>query len=160
MNIALYYPIRSEIDVIVIFKSLNNKLNKNTGLLLKNKFKINFLYSLPVMTEGRNLKFFEFKSEESLIENSLKIKEPKKELTQETIPDIIVTPLLAFDKNKYRLGYGKGCYDTTFINLKKQNLNFISMGIAYEEQVFQNDLPKEAHDCQLDYIITQDKIYV
>lgn len=161
MNIALYYPFRSEINVIKVFDCLKDKLNENFELRSEHELsKIVFDYSLPVMTEERNLKFFEFKNEENLVENSLKIKEPNKEKCKEVIPNVIITPLLTFDKNKNRLGYGKGCYDSTFIEFKNQNVNFISIGIAYEEQLYDYDLPTEQHDRQLDYLITQERIYL
>jgi len=155
----LYYPIKSEINVIKIIKSLYKQLNNPPENLDKTK-KFEFSYSLPVMTDRRTLKFFEFISEDDLVENNFKVKEPNQLNSKQIIPDIIITPLLAFDQNKYRIGYGKGFYDNTFIELSKNNIKFISIGIAYEEQFFPYDIPREEHDFHLDYIITQENIYL
>jgi len=114
---------------------------------------------LPVISESRNLKFYDFSSELDLIEKNFNVKEPNPEVAKEIFPEVIITPLLAFDNNKNRLGYGKGYYDNTFLELKKKKIDFISIGIAYQEQLFPDGLPIEEHDFTLDYIVTPDKIY-
>ena len=47
------------------------------------------------------------------------------------IPDLIMVPLVAFDKQLNRIGYGKGYYDRSLRKIKKKNKNEISLGIAY-----------------------------
>ena len=70
------------------------------------------------------------------------------------IPKIILVPLLAFDKNKNRVGYGKGYYDR-FLNkyLKKSNKP-VTVGIAFSFQKH-HKLPVTKKDFKLDYIITE-----
>ena len=48
-------------------------------------------------------------------------------------PHLILTPLLAFDKQGYRLGYGGGFYDRTLAALEAEGHSCISLGIAYDE---------------------------
>ena len=59
--------------------------------------------------------------------------------------DVMAVPLVAFDDNGCRLGYGGGNYDRFLGNLRD---DAIVMGIAFAEQRFDN-LPVEAHDVPL-----------
>ena len=62
--------------------------------------------------------------------------------------DLIIVPGLAFDKERYRLGYGAGYYDTF---LAKHPEAF-TVGIAYPFQMLE-EVPTEAHDVRLDSVI-------
>lgn len=68
--------------------------------------------------------------------------------------DIVIVPAVAYDKNCYRLGYGGGFYDRFIENLRKDT---ITIGVAFDLQIF-NEVPKEEHDAQMDFIITESKI--
>ena len=70
------------------------------------------------------------------------------------VPDLILVPLLAYDSNNNRLGYGKGFYDK-FLNkfLKKKN-KITTIGVAFAFQKY-NKLPVSNLDIKLDYIITE-----
>jgi 5-formyltetrahydrofolate cyclo-ligase len=106
------------------------------------------------------MKFYEYRSDDEMIVGMFNIKEPDPSICAEVLPDIIITPLIAFDKNKHRLGYGKGYYDNTFNYLKSILHNFISVGVAYDEQLCEESFPKEDHDFQLNYIVTPNYIYI
>ena len=66
------------------------------------------------------------------------------------VPDLMLVPLLAFDGNNNRLGYGKGFYDK-FLKNKK---NITTIGIAFSFQKY-NKLPVSNLDIKLDYILTE-----
>ena len=66
----------------------------------------------------------------------------------------VIVPAVAYDKNCYRLGYGGGFYDRFLENLRK---DAVTIGIAFDLQIF-DEVPKEAHDAQLDYIVTESRI--
>ena len=87
------------------------------------------------------------------------------EPTQEkeiVLPQIMVVPMLMFDKEFFRLGYGGGYYDKSIIKLKKhfqkQKIVFITVGLAYSAQEIYN-LPREKHDMNLDYIVTEKECF-
>ena len=65
--------------------------------------------SLPVVDDFSKMNFFSWKKNQTLLVNKFGMLEPVK--TQPKVPDIIIVPILAFDKDRYRLGYGKGFYD-------------------------------------------------
>lgn len=68
--------------------------------------------------------------------------------------DIVIVPAVAYDINGYRLGYGGGYYDRFLESIRDDCL---TIGIAFEIQLF-DKIPKEDHDAQLDYIITEKRI--
>ena len=69
-------------------------------------------------------------------------------------PDVLLVPLLAFDKAGYRLGYGGGFYDATLKALRATK-KIIAIGVAYAGQEISN-VPHEAHDMKLDYVMTEE----
>ena len=80
----------------------------------------------------------------------------------ETImPQILIVPLLMFDRSLQRLGYGGGYYDKSINELKKhfkkEKKSFITIGLAYSSQET-NTLPNESHDMNLDYVITEREV--
>ena len=71
-------------------------------------------------------------------------------LAEVVTPDLIVTPLLAFDRAGGRLGQGGGYYDRTFESLP----DAIRIGLAYEGQRVA-DLPMQDHDIRLHGVLTE-----
>jgi len=69
------------------------------------------------------------------------------------IPDIVLVPLLAFDAEGNRLGYGGGFYDRT-LSLRRKQGDVLAVGIAYAGQKSEEALPHGPHDEQLDWIVT------
>ena len=65
-----------------------------------------------------------------------------------------MVPLLAFDKQKNRIGYGKGFYDKYLNRFLKINRNILTVGVAFSFQKY-HKLPVNKKDFKLDYIITE-----
>jgi len=71
-------------------------------------------------------------------------------------PDILLIPLVAFDKKLNRLGYGAGFYDRFIKSLKKRK-NIITIGLAFDfQEVYL--IPTSKYDQKLNYIVTNKKI--
>ena len=71
-------------------------------------------------------------------------------------PDILLVPLVAFNKYKFRLGYGGGYYDRYIQKMKKIKKIFtIGMAFSFQEVA---SLPITEHDKKLDFIFTEDCI--
>jgi 5-formyltetrahydrofolate cyclo-ligase len=68
-------------------------------------------------------------------------------------PDLVIAPLLAFDRRGYRLGQGAGHYDRTLQNLRASRPVFV-LGLAYSGQEV-DEVPAEPHDQRLDAILTE-----
>ena len=75
------------------------------------------------------------------------------ESAQVVQPDVLLVPLLAFDKRGYRLGYGGGFYDRSIEQLKQQK-SVIVVGASYSGQMV-DEVPTQPHDQKLDWILTE-----
>ena len=71
-------------------------------------------------------------------------------LAEVVTPDLIVAPLLAFDRAGGRLGQGGGFYDRTFAAVP----DAVRVGLAYEGQRV-DDLPMQRHDVRLHGVLTE-----
>lgn len=79
----------------------------------------------------------------------------------ETIePDILIIPLLAFDKSLSRLGMGGGFFDRTIQHLRSRNSRLITIGLAYDFQEFDELLPINNKDEKLNIIITNNEFFL
>ena len=67
-------------------------------------------------------------------------------------------PLLAFDKKKNRIGYGKGFYDKFLLKFLNKNKRIMTVGVAFSFQKH-HKLPINKRDYRLDYIITEKGIF-
>ena len=141
VKIALYYPSNFEVDILKILE-FNSILAQDT--------------LLPIIEKNNLMKFFPWKKNEILFVNEFGILEPAK--TNAKVPDIMLVPILAFDKNKYRLGYGKGFYDRYLNIYLKQFKNILTVGVAFSFQRH-HKLPINQNDVKLDYIITEKGIF-
>ena len=104
--------------------------------------------------------FKKWKPDDKLIKGPLGNFEPFRN-KKSILPQILVVPMLSFDKQMYRLGYGGGYYDKTINNLKnyfkKEKKFFITIGLAYSIQE-EKKIPRENHDMKLDFIITEKEV--
>ena len=141
IRIALYYPSNFELNVL--------KLLEFNSILAQDIL-------LPVTDKNNLMDFFSWKKNEILFVNEFGILEPAK--TKAKIPDVMLIPILAFDKNKYRLGYGKGFYDRYLNKYLKKFKNILTVGVAFSFQRH-HKLPINRNDVKLDFIITEKGIY-
>ena len=137
-NIACYYPSNNELSTLKLFELL--KSNKRISILL------------PCISKG-SMKFVKWNLQEPLKVNNFGFLEPT-QISKTTKPDLIVAPLLAFDKSKNRLGYGKGYYD----KFLKKNKKTITIGIAFSFQKY-NKIKTSNYDVKLNYILTDKGIF-
>ena len=140
-NISLYYPCYYEVDVL---KILNLGFFKKTNFLL------------PKIKKNNSLDFFKWKKNDTLYLSKFGIPEPINSI--KITPDIILLPLLAFDKKKNRIGYGKGFYDKFLLKFLNKNKRIMTVGVAFSFQKH-HKLPINKRDYRLDYIITEKGIF-
>ena len=141
-NIGIYYPINFELNII----NIANKLKKLSYKIL-----------LPVVGNQNKMSFRQWNDNEPLYINRFGILEPdsKNKIIK---PNLILAPLLAFDKDKNRLGYGRGFYDR-FLNSRSNTSSIITAGIAFSFQETKS-ITAEKHDKKLDYILTEKSMLI
>jgi 5-formyltetrahydrofolate cyclo-ligase len=72
-------------------------------------------------------------------------------------PELVIVPVVGFDRAGTRLGYGKGHYDRTIAALRARGLRPPLVGIAFSAQEV-DTIPAEPHDARLDMIVTENEI--
>ena len=135
-SIGGYYPVNYEIDDLDILKKLEKK---------------NFNISLPAIKKNNEMDFYRWSFKNTLNLNTYGIPEP--EPKQLIYPDIILVPLVAFDKRLFRIGYGGGFYDRCIEKLLKKK-NCLTIGLALSCQKI-NRVPNNEYDKKLDIIMTE-----
>jgi 5-formyltetrahydrofolate cyclo-ligase len=75
------------------------------------------------------------------------------ETAPEVQPDVLLVPMLAFDRKGYRMGYGGGFYDRTLAKLRALK-KVTAIGVAYAGQEI-DMVPRDDHDQPLDWIMTE-----
>lgn len=116
-----------------------------------------FVYCLPLLREDMRLDFAAWRAGDPLVTNRYSIPEPD---TQTRIDpsalDVVLMPLVGFDRRGARLGSGAGYYDRTFAFLhgRPRPAQPLLIGVAHALQEVES-LPVEAWDVPLDYVVTE-----
>ena len=105
--------------------------------------------------EARTLVFRSWKPGDKLVPGPMNIPEPDAK-AKERRPDLLLVPLLAFDRDGYRLGYGGGYYDR-YLSEHRRKRTIKAIGIAYEGQAV-DELPRESFDEPLDAVVTETRV--
>lgn len=135
--IAAYMPIRTEVSPLKSMKKMALRGRK---------------ICVPVIVgANKPLEFHQWTPSCQMISGQFGAKTPKDGAVLK--PDIIITPLVAFDSNGYRIGYGGGFYDRSFEQLSEEK-NIQVIGFAYSEQELMI-VPHESTDYRLDGVITE-----
>lgn len=144
-------------STIMLYLDFNNEVI--TDNLIKELILLDKIVASPItIIKEKKLIPCQIKDFENGIQyGAYNIREPKPNCSPEiNIKDIdvVIVPAVAYDINGFRLGYGGGFYDRFLENIRE---DAVTIGIAFDLQVF-NEVPKEPHDAQLDYIITESRI--
>ncbi len=104
-----------------------------------------------VAGRDRPLDFHLWSEGAELVRGGFGLSEPSRDWPK-LAPDVLIVPLLAFDRQGYRIGYGAGYYDRT-LHLLRQTKAIVAAGFAFSVQEFA-DLPHADHDERLNWIVT------
>lgn len=137
-NIGGYYPYNYEVDVTEILKEFEKK---------------KYLISLPKIKDNFQMDFFKWSFSNPLIINKYGIPEPISNKIR--YPDILLVPLVAFDKDLNRIGYGGGFYDRYIKKIKKKK-KITTIGLAFSFQKVKK-VQTNKFDIKLDFIVTEKK---
>ena len=129
-----YYPVNFEVDDLELLKKFEKK---------------NFNLCLPVIKKNFQMDFYKWSFYDPLRINKYGIPEPLKK--NKVFPNILLIPLVAFDKNLNRLGYGSGYYDRFIAKNSKKKI--MKIGLALQDQKIKK-VPTNLFDKKLDYIVT------
>ena len=136
--IGCYYPANYEVNILNFIEEASKK---------------NFKIALPVVESLTLMRFRPWVMNEPLYVSKFGILEPEMK-KKEIIPDLVIVPLVAFDGQLNRIGYGKGYYDRCLKKIKKIKNKAVFLGIAYSFQKCKS-IPVNKYDFKLHYIFTE-----
>ncbi|HEY6985116.1 MAG TPA: 5-formyltetrahydrofolate cyclo-ligase [Rhodanobacteraceae bacterium] len=142
-NVAGYWAVAGELPLAAVIGGLRGRGQ---------------VYHLPIIDEQRHLRFAPWWPGGAIEMNRFGIPEPKHALTR-LMPDamdVVLVPLVGFDRLGYRLGFGGGYYDRTFAFLRRlaRPAKPLLVGIGYAVQEVEHIEPTE-WDVKLDYVATE-----
>ncbi|MBS0290402.1 MAG: 5-formyltetrahydrofolate cyclo-ligase [Proteobacteria bacterium] len=143
-QIALYLPIDGEVSTLSILKIA---LTQQKSCYV------------PVLAQTQ-LQFAKIDEKTPMVKNRYGILEPVCPYMQIIPPrklDLVLVPLVGFDRDCHRLGMGAGYYDSTFA-FKKGNSKPLLIGLAYDFQRVAN-IPRRKLDVKLDGVVTEKRFY-
>lgn len=140
-----------ENHVFAIYWSLPHEVN--THEIIKFLLAANKQVCLPRMV-GKTLVFYYISDvKQIIVDNKFSVGQPSAKNQQACLTDIeiFIVPLIAYDNNNHRIGYGKGFYDRFF----KNQSHAVTIGLAYEMQLIKNEnYINDKWDVPLSLIIT------
>ena len=135
---AGYFPIRCELSPLILMEKLSD---------------IGCNIALPITpAQGEPLTFHHWPVDDQLVDGPYGTKQPSSK-NKICTPDVILLPMLAFDSDGWRLGYGGGFYDRTLATLHSEGVQVSAVGVAYEGQELEKvpvgpyDMPLNAMLC-------------
>jgi len=143
---SLYLPINNEVGT-----------KKIEQFFIKN----NIVFGYPkIISRNQELLFIRNSPQKKLINSQFYKNLPEINDNETIEPDILIIPLLAFDKSLSRLGMGGGFFDRTIQHLRSRNSQLITIGLAYDFQEFDELLPINNKDEKLNIIITNNEFFL
>lgn len=142
-NIGLYWPLKGEPDLLKISMIIENhiELPKFMGSDFLRETEMVFVRYHPGDFVEKVRGYSELQQPVS---------------NNEMMPSVLVVPGIAFSIKGYRIGFGAGHYDK-YIAKVRSIYTPITIGVCFHENLYEN-LPSEAHDQQMDYIVTDEVI--
>lgn len=131
--VAGYWPVRGEVDDLEILRRSHES-------------------ALPCI-EGDRLVFRRWQEGQALEDGPFNIPAPARDAAV-VVPDLILVPLVAFDRRGHRLGYGGGFYDRVLAQMPVR-----AIGLAYATQVC-DEVPILDTDRRLDAVVTDTDVLI
>jgi 5-formyltetrahydrofolate cyclo-ligase len=144
------------VKTLHIYLPIQSKMEIDTWPIIHGLWKQNIRIVVPVMNpQNKTMSSWLLTKETQLVENDWKVPQPIHSIrVDEKALDVMVVPLLTFDKSGFRVGYGKGYYDRFIASIDRE---ILKIGLSFFPPVDQiSDL--DPWDIPLNYCITPDKI--
>ncbi len=109
--------------------------------------------ALPAVADEETIVFRKVSAGEDLVSGGFGTRAPPASALP-VVPDLIVVPVVGFDRRGMRLGYGRGFYDRAITGLRQRGVSPVLLGAAFAVQEV-SAIPVESHDIGLDWVVTE-----
>lgn len=111
--------------------------------------------AMPAVVDAETIVFRRYRPDDPLIAGGFGTLAPAKEAPV-IDPDLVISPLVAFDRTGLRLGHGRGFYDRAIEALRGRGREPLLVGVSFCVQEV-DSIPAEPHDRRLDWIVTENE---
>ena len=139
-NVFLYHSFKSEADTLYLI----DETIKRKGIVF-----------LPRVQSRIKMSFYGIRDRRELVKNGYGILEPLPAGNEEKTPGLFIIPLVAYDKEGHRIGYGGGYYDRYLVSFKGR---VPIAAMAFAEQCMNGKIEPDDNDIKADIIVTQKEI--
>lgn len=146
------HPFFLETDTIFCYVNFQKEVD--TCRIIKEAWNLKKKVAVPKV-EGDNMRFYYIQDFSELQSGYRGILEPLTDKEAEVEEGLVIVPGVAFDKNRNRIGYGKGYYDKYL----SQQSSLKTIAIAFDMQIVEK-IPEEINDIRPNILITEEHIYV
>jgi len=137
-SLGLYWPIKHEINLLTWAQALAQQSRVTL--------------CLPVVVKRQApLEYWRWQHGEPLATGVWNIPVPTRR--EVVLPELMLAPLVGFDRENYRLGYGGGYFDRTLASLQRRPA---VIGIGYEYAALDSIFP-QSHDIPMDAVVTEQR---
>lgn len=144
---VINFDVYKKANVIALYKSMASEVD-TTDLINNSKNKIILLPKIV----NEKMEFILISNDTKYTKSNFGVMEPIGNIYMGNI-DLIIIPGVSFDKERNRLGYGKGYYDKYL-----SDKDIYKIGICFNEQIV-NLLPTTNLDIKMDMVVTEDRVY-
>jgi 5-formyltetrahydrofolate cyclo-ligase len=138
MTLGVYWPFQAEFDPRALIDWVIAR---------------GFAVALPAVVDKKGpLEYRAWRPGEALVDGVWDI--PIPEAREVVVPEAVLAPLVGFDRQCYRLGYGGGYFDRTLAAFSTRPL---AIGVGYEISQIESILP-QSFDIPMDVIVTEARI--
>lgn len=141
-HVSLFMSMPDEVDTHYLIEMLREQ-GKHTILI-------------PRVEDKTTIRFYKLEKSEDLAVSKYGILEPKAPVSEAIVPEVMIVPGVAFDKNGGRVGHGRGYYDR-FFALHESSIK-LKIAIGYQLQVLPTPVPMYEFDRYMDMLITEDAV--
>jgi 5-formyltetrahydrofolate cyclo-ligase len=156
---------REQLSVIMAYASFRSELDLSDLMLWCWRKGVEVIVPKCIV-EGRRMTLHRLRSFDGLRAGAYGIMEPDSELApqlgEDVVPELVLVPGLAFDRNGGRMGYGGGYYDRFWQEMTLRSLRegkrTLWLGASFEAQL-RDKVPAQDHDLRLNGVVTEEVVY-
>lgn len=149
---VITHPFFLSAETIYCYVDYNHEVD--THAIMEKAWELQKKVAVPKVL-GDSMEFYYIQDFSELQEGYFHILEPVTMSAAEDDYALVIMPVAAFDKNRNRIGYGKGFYDKYL----QEHKNHKTLAAAFDFQVV-DFIPADAFDIRPDVIVTEEKLYV
>lgn len=146
------HPLFRQAEDVYCYVDYNHEAD--THQILKKAWAAGKKIAVP-RVEGNDMEFYYLRSFDELSPGYFGIPEPVTDYPACGKEALVIMPGVVFDRNRHRIGYGKGFYDRYL----KSHSEYRTIAVAFDFQV-EKTIPSEAHDICPEVLITEENLYV